>query len=806
MPPKDRAGDVALLRFLARAGLITADLARTAEPALTADSTGLTAIDWLTRQGGPGEEQIARAMAQHLRLPYVNLAVYALNAGVTGLLPEELATRYQIVPLRASEGSLVVATANPMDRGAVHAVGFATGRRVFLEVACQTAVRDMLAHAYHLEQTLDSYLSGIPDGGDIPVAELPEEQLDLKSLLRETHLAPVVKLFNLILIEGIRNRASDAHIEAGPTDVRVRYRIDGSLEESFRLPKWTQDPLVARCKVLAKLDITERRVPQDGHIRLSYRESTIDLRVSCLPTQFGEKLTLRILDPSSAPTGLDSLGFSERDLGCIREAINRTDGMILVTGPTGSGKTTTLYGMLAELSKPTANIVTIENPIEYQIRGVNQVEVNEKQGLTFAGTLRSILRQDPDIILVGEIRDQETAETALRAAQTGHLLLSTLHTNDAASTITRLVDLGVEPYMLASSLHLVIAQRLVRRTCTHCADAYDPEPEALRKLQIEARPQSFHRGRGCPACRNSGLSGRIGIFEVIPVSPGLGKLIETRASESALRVQAAEEGMQSLAEHAASRVCAGITTAEEVLGAVDLIDETARCPGCGDTIEETFTVCPQCGVGLHANCGNCGVRLRKKWHICPQCGTSIPGLRVAAASVPTPPAAAAPAPPSPTVSAEPPSSQRFRVLVVDDNEDQRTMIAFTLGGATLPFSVTTASNGQEALDLVQAEAPHVILLDVMMPGMDGFEVCARLRADVRTAFIPIMMLTALADDASREHAFRAGTDDYIRKPFSASELLTRVERILERTYGASFRAPSAVGIGVEPYAPSTDAG
>ena len=240
---------------------------------------------------------------------------------------------------------------------------------------------------------------------------------------------------------------------------------------------------------------------------------------------------------------------------------------------------------------------------------------------------------------------------------------------------------------------------------------------------------------------------------------------------------------------------------------MDLIDETARCPGCGDTIEETFTVCPQCGIGLHANCSNCGVRLRKKWQICPQCGTSIPGLRVAADSVPAAPAhRSAPAAPSPTVSAEPPSSQRFRVLVVDDNEDQRTMIAFTLGGATRPFSVTTAANGQEALDLVQAEPPHVILLDVMMPDMDGFEVCARLRADVRTAFIPIMMLTALADDASREHAFRAGTDDYIRKPFSASELLTRVERILERTYGASFRTPSAVGIGVEPCAPSTGAG
>ena len=793
--------DVALLKFLARTGVVPPQVAQAAEKDLLTQRNGMSAIDWLTRKAGMQEEQLAHAIAERLQLPYVNLPAVALSSGVTALVKEDLASRYGVVPLRAPEGGLVVAVANPLDHEAVRTVEFATGRRVHVEVAMQAAVRDALEHAYHLDDTLNAYLKGIPEAADVPVAELPEEHGDLKSLMRETGLPPVVKLFNLVLLEGIRSGASDVHIEPSQTALRVRYRIDGILEESFHLPKWIQDPLTARCKVLARLDITERRVPQDGRIRVNYREAMIDLRVSSLPTQFGEKVTLRILDPSGAPTGLDKFGFSTRDLQCIRRAIARPEGMILVTGPTGSGKSTTLYGMLAEMIASTTNIVTIENPIEYQLRGVTQVEINEKQGLTFAGTLRSILRQDPDIILVGEIRDAETAEIALRAAHTGHLVLSTLHTNDAVSTITRLIDLGIEPYMLASSLHLVMAQRLVRRTCEGCAEPYAPEPADLQKLRIEPGAHHFQRGRGCSACRKSGYAGRVGVFEVMSVTAAVAKLIEQKSSEAVLRQQARDDGMHPLGEAAAERVCAGTTTAEEVLRVVDAIDDGAHCPACGKAVEDTFALCPHCTAPLRCTCTSCGMKLQKEWQICPYCGA---GNRLVAPETALPPTAA-PTPPLPPAGASQPAPRTYRVLVVDDQPDFRRLVTYTLEQSGLPLVVQTAGSGPEALDGVAKEQPDAILLDVMMPDMDGFEVCERLRSNVRTAFIPILMLTALNDSGSRARGFLAGTDDYIAKPFARAELLARVRRLLERSYGAIPSADGAMDIRRAPSAATTGA-
>ncbi len=785
MTGKNGTGNAALLRFLVRAGLVPSEVAHTAEAELASQKDGASAIDWLVRNGVASEEELAETLVKALRLPFVNLATVSLDPAVTSLVREELAMQCQIVPLHVHDHSLVIAAANPLDHGTLRAVEFATGKRVRVEVATQTGIRDALAHAYHLDEALNQYLQGVPDEGEVPVAELKDDTVtDLRNLMRETKLPPVVKLLNLILIEGLRSRASDIHIEAGSAAVRVRYRIDGILEESLRLPKWIQDPLTARCKVLAKLDITERRVPQDGRINIRYRDVLIDLRVSSLPTQFGEKVTMRILDPSGAPTGLDGFNLAPRDLKCIRHAIARPEGMILVTGPTGSGKTTTLYGMIAEIISPTRNIVTIENPIEYQMAGVNQVEVNEKQGLTFAGTLRSILRQDPDVILVGEIRDAETAEVALRAAQTGHLVLSTLHTNDAMSTISRLLDLGIESYMLASSLHLIIAQRLVRRTCETCAEPYTPDPEVLRALQIDAAGQPFRQGRGCPACRKTGWVGRLGIFEVMPVTPPMAKLIETKAAESAMRLQAKADGTRLLAEHAAERVCAGVTAAEEVLRVVDIATEAPRCPACDRVVEENFAVCPHCATVLQCSCSSCGVRLQKEWQICPYCGS--PAKR-AAATAAAPSAAAAP----PAGAAAPPlrDRRRYRALVVDDHEDMRHLIKFTLEHSGLPITTNCVANGAEALEAAHSDPPDLILLDIMMPGMDGFQVCEQLRAHVRTAFVPILMLTARDDPDSRARGFIAGTDDYVSKPFARAELLARVRRLIERTYGMVLPQP-----------------
>jgi type IV pilus assembly protein PilB len=779
MTGKHAAGNVALLRYLVRAGLISNEVAQTAEAELANQHDNVTAIDWLVSNGSVAEDQVAEALAKSLRLPFLDLAVVALDQSVTRLLREELAARYQAVPLRVQERTLTVAMANPLDRSGLRDIEFSTGMQIQVEVATQTALRDALAHAYHLDDALNEYLRAVPESNVVPVAELTEEPAtDLRSLTRESTLPPVVKLLNLILVEGVRARASDIHIEAESTAVRVRYRIHGILEESLRLPKWIQDPLIARCKVMAKLDITERRVPQDGRLRVRFRESLVDLRVSSLPTQFGEKVTLRILDPSSAPTGLDQFHLSPRDLKCIRQAIARPEGMVLVTGPTGSGKTTTLYGMIAEIVSPTRNIVTIENPIEYQFIGVNQVEINDKQGLTFAGTLRSILRQDPDVILVGEIRDPETAQIALRAAQTGHLVLSTLHTNDAVATVARLLDLGIESYMLASSLNVIMAQRLVRRTCETCAEPYEPDANVLRTLQIDGAGQVFRRGRGCSVCRKSGWAGRMGVFEVMPITPALSKLIESKAPESALRAQARLDGTQLLAEHAAARVCAGETTAEEVIRVVDVVTDAPRCPGCDRIVQDTFAVCPHCATMLQCNCTSCNMRLQKEWQICPYCGS--PAKHAAAP-------AAAPVPllaPSAGAASRPAGeNRRYRALVVDDHEDMRRLITFTLEHSELPLSVLSASGGAEALEIAQAEPPDLIVLDVMMPGVDGIQVCEQLRANVRTAFVPILMLTARDDPGSRARGFLAGTDDYVGKPFARAELLARVRRLLERTYG-----------------------
>jgi len=780
----------ALLRLLVEAGQLSADSAREAEAAVAAKADGTSAAEWLAGNGVMSEEQFTRAVADRLKLPYVNLATVALDAAVTELVREELANRCRFVPLRVHDRIMVIATANPLDRDALRVIEFATGMRVHVEVATPTAIRDALAHTYHLGEALDEYLRGVPEGDDVPVADLDDEQADVKSLISGSKLPPVVKLFNLILLEGVRTAASDIHIEAGQSTVQVRYRIDGILEESFRLPKWVQDPLTARCKVLSKLDITERRVPQDGRIRIRYRGVMIDLRVSSLPTQFGEKITMRILDSSGAPTGLEGIGLSPRDLKCIRQAIGRPEGMVLVTGPTGSGKTTTLYGMLAEIISPTRNIVTIENPIEYQIRGINQVEINEKQGLTFAGTLRSILRQDPDVIMVGEIRDQETAEIALRAAQTGHLVLSTLHTNDVVSTVTRLIDIGIEPYMLASSLHAIVAQRLVRRVCKQCGEPDEPEAQTLRALQIEpGGNHQFRRGRGCPACRKSGYSGRAAVFEVMSVTPTLAKLIEAKAQESALRLQARQDGSRPLFADAAAKACTGITTIDEVVRVVDVPDEGSRCPSCSQTVEENFAICPHCGTPLHCKCSSCGMNLQKEWQICPYCGTAT--TRGAAPA--TVPPRTATRPMEVVAAVGQPGGRQLRALVVDDQPDFRRLISFTLEQSGLPISVEAVAGGAEALDLAEDNPPDLILLDIMMPDMDGFEVCQRLRSNVRTAFIPILMLTALDDSDSRARGFLAGTDDYISKPFARAELLARVRRLIERTYGSSF-APEPIAM------------
>ena len=717
--PNLTTGQQALLRFLQRQNALTPEDATAAET-LCRDE-GISVVEAVARRGVLSERQIAELLAPALRLRLVDLASHTVDPVVSRLVKENLVAKYDVLPLRLEGNTLDVATANPLDLEALKAIEFATGKRVNFVIAIHTEVQEAIKHTYRLEESLEQFLQNVPDQ-DLTMTELQDEGRDLRTLSQDVELPPVVKLADLLLVEGIKVGASDIHVEPTLEGIVVRYRIDGILEEGFAFPKWLQLPLVARLKVTARMDIAERRVPQDGRIQVRYQNRTIDFRVSTLPMQHGEKVTMRLLDATRALIGLDRLGLSPSDQQRLRDAAVKPQGLILVTGPTGSGKTTTLYALIRAIRSGTTNIITIENPVEYQLKGINQVDVNEKQGLTFASVLRSVLRQDPDVILVGEIRDEETARVAFQAAQTGHLVLSTLHTNDAAATITRLVDLGIEPYVIASSVNLIMAQRLARRVCQSCGVSTDLSADVVQALRVPAQHPGYRRGAGCPACRQSGYAGRVGIYEIVPISGTVARMVESGAAESAVRQQARTEGFSTLAHDAMQKLEAGMTSGEEILRVVQIASDQG------------------------------------------------------------PVAAAGAAPSSPTRS--------FKALVVDDNADLRSIVSAVLQSAGLGLTVVTAQDGVEAMELVATEHPDIVILDVSMPNIDGFEVCQRLRADPRTAALPILMLTAQGGEAHVTTGLGVGADDYVVKPFRREELVARVRRILERTYGRTA-APAA---------------
>jgi type II secretion system protein E len=399
---------------------------------------------------------------------------------------------------------------------------------------------------------------------DTEVVAQKREEIDLDRLAHESEDAPVIKIVNLILVQALKEKASDIHIEPFEKTLKLRYRVDGSLVEASSPPKALQLPIASRIKILAGLDIAERRLPQDGRFRIRVSGKEVDLRISVLPTVHGEKIVIRLLDKSALSGSIDNMGMDEYTLGCFKKAIDAPHGMILVTGPTGSGKTTTLYTVLQELNSPEYNIVTVEDPIEYQLSGINQVAVKSEIGLDFAGALRSILRQDPDIVMIGEIRDNETADIAVKAALTGHQVLSTLHTNDAAGAITRLDDMGIEPFLISTSVILSCAQRLVRRICPNCREEYKPEPEMLQKLEIDDMETTFYHGAGCDRCKRRGYLGRAAILEVLPVSESIRRLIIKRASAAVIKSQAISEGMKSLRAVGIDKAREGVTTLEEV--------------------------------------------------------------------------------------------------------------------------------------------------------------------------------------------------------------------------------------------------
>jgi len=777
--PAAPVADQRLLAMLKKIGRIDAAGMSRVE---RATSIGASAVDAIIDAGVMAEYDLARTIATELRLPLLDLRSNAPDETGATVLTKSTAQHYGLVPLKLSKDVMVVAMANPYDQEALRSIE--TSARLTLQpvVAARGQLVEAMESLYKGEASLDVLLAEVPATPALEVVNNSNETLDpedVQAITREAEQPPIVKMVNLILYEAFNARASDVHIEPGPNVVLVRFRIDGVLEDHLQIPKWVQGPITARIKVMAKLDITERRVPQDGHLGVRVREDAIDVRVSSMPTTYGEKIVMRLLDPSNGPRKLGEIGMSAADLATLRGVIQRPEGMILVTGPTGSGKTTTLYAIIQELLSPTINIVTIENPVEYELKGVSQISINEKQGLGFATVLRSVLRQDPDVILVGEIRDRETAQIAFQAAQTGHLVLSTVHTNDSVATVTRLIELGVEPQVMAPSLLAVVAQRLVRKVCLGCGEPASVDAEASRVLRLPADKQ-LRGARGCAECRNTGFVGRTGCYEVLRVTKPLQQLIEQKSPETAIRALAEDEGMTQLVDDARAKIVSGITTPAEVLRVVEVVSRGPSCPACHHPVDAAFSVCPFCRAALRKNCSGCGVELKKKWSACPFCGVEV-----------APPSIAPRSPVIAAVAKEVGAFEVPKILAVDDDCDVLELVRLTLKRSPFPVEIEVAENGHVALAKIAASRPHLVILDLMMPGLDGFEVCRRLRSDLSTAFIPVLMLTALADSDSKRLAFLAGTDDYVVKPFDLSELHARVQRLLQRTYGWSPPASRA---------------
>lgn len=538
--------------LLVECGLITeAELSDTLKDKTKDEKLG----EALIRKGYITEIQLSEMLEYQLGIPRVNLYNYPVDTKVTEIVSKKEATRYKLMPLKYQDGKLVVAMVDPMDFYAIDDLRLSTGFEIQVLLATKDDITKAISKYYDTNEAFDELLEN---------DTTKKQDKDEESIMNEN--SPIVKLVNQVLSRALVQRASDIHIDVQETKVLIRYRIDGVLFTDKTLPKHLHNMIVARVKIMSNLNITEVRVPQDGRIKVSIEENILDLRVSTLPTVYGEKIVMRILALGSNLLDLEKLGFSQLNLDCFNQLIRRPTGIVLITGPTGSGKSSTLYASLNKINTPEVNIITVEDPVEYQLEGINQVQVNSKVGMTFAAGLRSILRQDPDIVMVGEIRDKETAEISIRASLTGHLVFSTLHTNDSISTVTRLIDMGLEPFLVASSVSGIVAQRLVRRICSDCKTTEQPtirEYEIFKNRGITI--DNVSRGTGCPTCNMTGYKGRLAVHEVLVIDENIQKMIMNNSPMTEIKDYARSINTVFLIDDGLEKVKAGLTTTEEVL-------------------------------------------------------------------------------------------------------------------------------------------------------------------------------------------------------------------------------------------------
>ena len=567
MPPKTgkrRLGDVLLEQSLITETQLKECLA-------VQRATGQSLAHLLVERKYLSEEDLVVTLSDQLGIPHIRLSNYRIPKEVLNEVPESLARQYFMLPVSVTGDVLTLAMADPLNIIALDDLKVLTSYEIEPVVAVESELIDAINKNYGADKHTELFASLTSDGQQVDLEVVDERQdiNDIASMEADAQDAPVIKLANLILLNALDGGASDIHIEPYEKVVRIRYRVDGKLEEQKSPPKSMQSALVSRYKIMSGLDIAEHRLPQDGRFRIRYKAREVDFRISILPCYYGEKIVMRVLDKGNLTLDLDKLGFEEQPTQAFRDALALPFGMILLTGPTGSGKTTTLYSALHKLNDPDTNIVTVEDPVEYELYGVNQVQAQSSIGLTFAAGLRSILRQDPDVVMIGEIRDEETADIAVKAALTGHLVLSTLHTNDAASVFTRLIDMGIEPFLVQSSVAIAAAQRLLRRVCADCKEEIRVPDEVLERIQFQGMQDGSEpvwvRGHGCNRCKGTGYRGRVAVIEAMPNYPDLHEHVLKRAASTTIKQVAITCGMKTLRQNALNKAAQGMTTIEEVL-------------------------------------------------------------------------------------------------------------------------------------------------------------------------------------------------------------------------------------------------
>lgn len=582
--------------------------------------------DTFVRLGLVSENALVRVLQKKLGIDFIDLRETEINPSVAGIIPMDICQRHRIVPVRMESGQLTLAMADPSDLMLCDNIARVTGLKVVPYIAISSEISASLARAAGLKGSE----AGLEDAFDVEpmdeidiVIEDEEKEASVEELIGSSKVPPIIRIVNSIISEAIRYRASDIHIEPKTKYTVIRFRIDGMLHSKIKIPAELHPAVISRLKILSKMDISERRRSQDGRITVKAGTRIVDMRVSSLPTMNGEKIVMRILDKSAAIKGLNDLGVLSDDLKKITVMSKKPQGVLIATGPTGSGKTTMLYSLLSSMMNSSRNFETIEEPVEYFLEEANQVSINEKIGLTFSQVLRSTLRQDPDVILVGEIRDHDTADVAFKAALTGHMVLSTLHTNSAVGSITRLIDMGIKPYIIASALEGIVAQRLVRKVCKNCATLVPPDSDLLDMLRV---PDGFfaegvYVGSGCGACNKSGYQGRIGVYEVFIMNEDFRQIIGSAYKESEVLELARASGMHTLLEDALEKVRLGWTTLEEVLRVIGPSVSLERpCLQCGGSIDAKFIFCPHCGVVTKNRCTGCHMPMDADWLHCPFCG------------------------------------------------------------------------------------------------------------------------------------------------------------------------------------------